>query len=161
MKTCKKQNQHLKSGISVKLLSVLAATLFLAMTTFKTVGAFEPQLIKADVISCSCSPDSTMKKAETEPQFKGGNDELVKFLLKNIVYPEKAKKAGITGKVLIAFTVDKAGKVKNAKVKESVNKELDAEALRVVNSMPAWIPGKSDGKVVDCIMVVPIQFKLK
>lgn len=98
--------------------------------------------------------------ADKEPQFPGGFDAMVKYLLENVKYPEHAKKDGIQGKVLVSFTVTKTGKIKDAKVTQPVNKLLDAEALRVVNSMPDWIPGEVDGKIVDAEMTLPIQFKL-
>ncbi len=98
--------------------------------------------------------------ADKEPQFPGGFDAMVKYLLENVKYPEQAKKDGIQGKVFISFTVTKTGKIEKTKVTQSVNALLDAEALRVVSSMPDWIPGEVGGKAVDAEMTLPIQFKL-
>jgi TonB family protein len=98
--------------------------------------------------------------ADKEPEFPGGFDAMVKYLIKNVKYPEQAKKNGTQGKVFVSFTVTKKGKIQNVKVTQSVNAELDAEAVRVISSMPDWNPGLKDGKPVDAEMTVPIQFKL-
>lgn len=95
-------------------------------------------------------------KEEEMPQFQGGNEALTAFIIENVKYPDKARKAGIQGKVFITFTIDKDGKVKNAKVQKSVDPALDAEALRVINKMPAW----TNVKKADIEMTLPINFKL-
>ncbi len=95
-----------------------------------------------------------------QPQYKGGMEALITYLQTNIKYPEKAKKDNVTGKVLVTFVVSKKGKITKAKVAQSVSPELDAEALRVVKSMPDWTPGTSDGKAADIEMALPIQFQL-
>lgn len=95
-----------------------------------------------------------------QPEFKGGMEALIKFLSSNIKYPEKAKNDNVSGMVIVGFLVDKNGNVKNAEVKKSVSAEIDAEALRVVNTMPAWTPGTKGGKMVDMEMTLPINFKL-
>jgi len=99
--------------------------------------------------------------ADKEPEFTGGFDAMVKYLIENVKYPEKAKKDGTQGKVIVSFTVTKKGKIQNVKVTQSVNAELDAEAVRVISSMPDWTPGVKDGKAVDAEMMLPIQFKLE
>ena len=98
---------------------------------------------------------------ETMPQFPGGEAALMQFVADNIRYPEAAMKANKQGRVVVQFVVTGTGKVTDAKVIRSQGAELDAEAVRVVNSMPAFSPGTIDGKAVDCNYVIPISFKLK
>lgn len=94
-----------------------------------------------------------------QPEYVGGMDALVKFLSENIKYPEKAKSDNVSGKVFVSFVISKTGKVKDAKVVKGVNNEIDAEALRVVKSMPDWTPGTKDGKKTDIEMTLPISFQ--
>lgn len=95
-----------------------------------------------------------------QPQYPGGHEAMVKFMIENVKYPADAKKKGIQGKVFVSFTVQKNGKIANVKVAEPVNALLDAEAIRVVSSMPEWIPGKVNGKAADMQVMLPVQFKL-
>ncbi|HRG58790.1 MAG TPA: energy transducer TonB [Bacteroidia bacterium] len=99
---------------------------------------------------------------ENMPEYKGGYDEMFKYIAQNIVYPEAAKKAGLQGKVFIYFIIDKKGKVRNAEVKRGIKngEDLNAEALRVVKSMPAWNPGSQNGKPASVQFTVPVEFKL-
>ena len=94
------------------------------------------------------------------PEFSGGQSALFEFLSKSIRYPEAARKNSIQGRVITTFVVEKDGSISNARVVKSVNPDLDAEALRVVNSMPNWNPGKQDGKAVRVKYTVPVTFKL-
>ncbi len=97
---------------------------------------------------------------EQMPQFPGGQSALLEYLSKNVRYPEEAHKAGKQGSVIATFVVEKDGSITNAKVMRSIDPLLDAEALRVINSMPNWIPGKQDGKPVVVKYTVPVTFKL-
>ncbi len=94
------------------------------------------------------------------PQFNGGEEGLKKYLIENIKYPNEAKKTGVEGVVYVSFYVDTDGKVKNGMVMKGVNLLLDQEALRVVNAMPVWTPGKQDGKTVKVQYNLPIRFSL-
>ena len=97
---------------------------------------------------------------EVMPQFPGGPQELFSFLSKTIRYPVEAEKAGTQGRVIVTFVVGKDGSVSNAHIVKSVDPLLDAEALRVINAMPAWIPGTQNGKPVNVKYTVPITFRL-
>ena len=99
--------------------------------------------------------------AEMMPSFPGGDAALVKYLGQHINYPADAQEAGIQGRVLVRFTVGKDGAIRNARVIKGVHPSLDREALRVVNSMPHWIPGKQDGKPVAVFFSLPITFRLR
>ena len=95
------------------------------------------------------------------PQFPGGPSKLFEFLAKNIRYPAEAEKAGAVGRVIVSFVVEKDGSVSNAKVVRSINPALDAEALRVINGMPKWTPGKQNGEATRVKYVVPVNFRLQ
>lgn len=97
---------------------------------------------------------------EQMPQYPGGDRALMEFVAKNVKYPEAAMKAGKEGKVIVRFTVQADGKVADANVTRSISPELDAEAVRVVSTFPAFTPGTVDGKPVACHYVIPISFKL-
>ncbi|WP_366519594.1 M56 family metallopeptidase [uncultured Bacteroides sp.] len=86
---------------------------------------------------------------EKMPEFpNGGMPGLMKYLSDNIRYPEAAKVAGIQGRVTVVFVVDKDGSITNVKTLRGVDAELDKEAIRVISSMPKWIPGMQKGKAV-------------
>lgn len=98
---------------------------------------------------------------EEMPEFPGGEMELRKFIATQVKYPAVAAEQGIQGKVYVTFVVDKEGDVRNAKIARGVDPSLDAEALRVVSSIPKWIPGKQRGQAVNVSYTVPINFALQ
>jgi TonB family protein len=98
---------------------------------------------------------------EEMPEFPGGEQALRKFIANNIEYPVSAQENGIQGKVYVTFVVDKNGEVANARIARGVDPSLDQEALRVVNSLPKWIPGKQRGQNVNVSYTVPINFALQ
>lgn len=108
--------------------------------------------------SMSTAPQET--EVDKLPEYVGGTEAMTKYMISNVRYPEAAVKAKTTGRVVVSFVVTKEGKVTKATVKRGVSKELDAEAVRVVSSMPNWIPGEKDGKKVDAEMVLPVAFAL-
>jgi TonB family protein len=100
-------------------------------------------------------------EVEVMPEFPGGLAGLQEYLVKNIQYPEQAKKDSITGKVFVQFIIDESGRVGGTKVIRSASPSLDAEAVRVVDSMPVWTPGKQKGEAVKVAFTIPIMFALK
>ncbi len=84
----------------------------------------------------------------------------MKYLSENIKYPPRALQEGREGRVIIQFVINRDGSVVEAKVRNSVYSDLDEEALRVVNSMPKWKPGKHKGKFVRVKFNLPITFKI-
>ena len=96
-----------------------------------------------------------------KPQFKGGDAAYKKYLAQHVKYPAEAMKKKIQGSVRIGFTVNPDGSIVNTKVERKVNPLLDNEALRVVKSMPKWIPGKLNGEPVPVKMYVPVNFRLQ
>ena len=104
--------------------------------------------------------DEFFMVVENMPEFPGGDLGLMKFIQKNVKYPAIAKEYNITGKVYVSFIVDKTGQVTNVKIVRGVDKNLDAEALRVVKSLPKYKPGKQRGKPVRVMFTIPINFTL-
>ena len=98
---------------------------------------------------------------ETMPEFPGGQGALLQYLAKSIKYPIIAQENGIQGRVSCAFVVDKDGSIVDAEVVRGVDPSLDKEALRVINSMPKWSPGKQRGKPVRVKYTVPVTFRLQ
>ncbi|OFX57892.1 MAG: energy transducer TonB [Bacteroidetes bacterium GWA2_30_7] len=97
---------------------------------------------------------------EDKPEFPGGEAALLKWIAQNTKYPEMAKENGIQGRIFVGFVIDKTGKVTEVKILRGVDPYLDKEALRVVNNMPSWSPGKQRGKPVKVSYQVPIKFTL-
>ncbi len=100
-------------------------------------------------------------QVEEMPVFPGGEAALRDFMVKNITYPEQAKKDTIQGKVYVTFVVDAAGKVGDVKVVRGVHPLLDQEAVRVTGLMPVWTPGKQKGIPVKVAYTIPVMFSLK
>ena len=98
---------------------------------------------------------------EEMPSFPGGETERNKFLAENIVYPQQATENGIQGTVYVSFVVDSKGNVTDVKILRGIGGGCDEEALRVVKMMPAWHPGKQNGKLVRVLFNMPIYFKLQ
>ncbi|MBO7418990.1 MAG: M56 family metallopeptidase [Bacteroidaceae bacterium] len=92
------------------------------------------------------------------PEFPGGMKALLDYLSTNVRYPESAKQAGISGRVTTQFVVGEDGAIRDVKVLRGVSPDLDAEAVRVMSSMPKWSPGKQEGKPVAVRYTVPITF---
>lgn len=128
----------------------------------KTVQFIPPVEKMPEITTSSLSTKAIEQEAEVDklPEYPGGMEAMTKYLVSNIHYPETAAKAKTTGKVFVSFVVTKEGKVTKAAVKRGVSKEIDAEALRVVNGMPNWVPGEKGGKKVDAEMVLPVAFTL-
>ena len=97
-----------------------------------------------------------------QPEYPGGMDEMVKFLVSNIKYPEAAKKAGTVGTVFVNFVVNTDGTLSDIKVMRGIGNGCDEEAWRVVKMMPKWKPGyMNDGKAVRVMFVLPVRFSLE
>lgn len=110
--------------------------------------------------------DSTAKEevfmvAEQMPEFPGGMKEMLKFLQENVKYPENAMRNNVQGRVIVQFVIEKDGTPTEFKVLRSVDPDLDAEALRVLQTMPKWKPGMQRGEVVRVKYTVPVSFKLQ
>ena len=101
--------------------------------------------------------ENVYEVVEQKPSFPGGQEALMTYINHNIKYPEED--CG-QGRVTVSFIVEKDGSITNATIRRSVDPAFDREALRVVSSMPKWIPGKNNGRKVRVRFNVPVQFKL-
>jgi TonB family protein len=152
------------------LLPVMAGTMFLVNPVrAKALPLLSDEPAAAPEISLDAPavlPDTTRSVSfvdvEVKPTFQGGNvNEFAKWVNEHLVYPESAKNAGVEGRMVIQFTVGKDGKLTDAKVLRGVNPDLDAEALRVVNSSPDWTPGYVKGEPVRVTYTFPIIYALR
>jgi len=100
------------------------------------------------------------KTVDEIPEFPGGMMECMKFLAQNIKYPPQAIADNIEGRVIIQMVIKKDGSIQDAKVARGVHPLLDKEALRVVNLMPKWKPGKHKGEAVNVRFTLPVLFRL-
>lgn len=115
---------------------------------------------EADAKETTATTDRVFTVVQDMPKFPGGQDALLEYLAKTIQYPQIAKENGIKGRVTCSFIVNKDGSISNAEVIRGVDPSLDKEALRVINTMPNWIPAKQGGKVVRVRYTVPVTFNL-
>jgi len=120
----------------------------------------ETETDEDEIIEIEEDDEEFFMVVENMPEFPGGDLGLMKFIQKNVRYPAIAKEYNITGKVYVSFIVDKKGSVTNVKIVRGVDKNLDAEALRVVSSLPKYKPGKQRGKPVRVMFTIPINFTL-
>ncbi|MCP9611567.1 energy transducer TonB [Coprobacter tertius] len=97
---------------------------------------------------------------EQMPQFPGGEAELMAYIQKNLKYPVIAAENGIQGRVVVRFVVAKSGEIQDVTVIRGIDASCDKEAVRVIKSMPRWIPGKQNGNTVPVYFTVPVLFKL-
>ena len=102
--------------------------------------------------------DEIFKAVERMPQFPGGEAALMEYIESHIQWPPMAGCA--QGRVIVQFVVDKTGEIGEVKVVRSVDKDLDEEAIRIVKTLPKFIPGRQNGQVVAVWYTLPITFKL-
>ena len=104
--------------------------------------------------------DKPFDVVEQMPSFPGGKEALMKFISENVKYPKEAEEKGLQGRVVVRYIIEKDGSISEVEIAKSVNEYLDAEAIRVVNAMPKWIPGKQKGEPVRVKFTLPITFRL-
>lgn len=97
---------------------------------------------------------------EIMPEFPGGENGLMNYIMQNLKYPKEALLQNTQGRVSVLFYINVSGEVQKARVKDSISKELDAEALRIITSMPKWKPGMQDGAPVGVSYLLPITFQM-
>lgn len=98
---------------------------------------------------------------EELPEFTGGGVAMSDWIVRNLKYPAEAYRKKITGKVFVGFTVSATGKIKDVRVEKLVNPLLDAEAERLISSMPDWKPGTQNSKTVNVRIKIPVEFRLQ
>ena len=118
---------------------------------------------KSSVSKADMKPDKNgvYQIVEEMPKFPGGENALMDYVAKNVVYPQEARDKEISGRVFVGFIVEKDGSVSEVKVLRGIGGGCDEESIRVVKAMPKWKPGKQDGKPVRVSYQLPIFFKLQ
>lgn len=139
-----------------------------AIGTFDVKGNDETggEVLKAKEVIVQQEPPKVEENkvfdvVEQMPAFPGGPAALMKYLSENIHYPTVAAENGVQGRVVVGFIVEKDGSVTDVNILKGQDPSLDREAMRVVKSMPKWIPGKQNGSSVRVKYQVPVQFRLQ
>ncbi len=117
-------------------------------------------LIKFNCYS-SIGADTIYFPYEVMPQFPGGDNSFVKYIRNGVIYPKQARRKGMQDIIYVDFIINQQGLVEDAKIKSGKYELLNQEALRIVKSMPAWIPGKQDGEPAKVQYTFPIKFTLR
>lgn len=128
-------------------MSMMAVVCFMTVSAQKTV--------------VSQSNQSVYDAVEQMPEFPGGMPAMIEYLSANIKYPKDAIKQKVGGRVLVMFVVEPDGSLSNVSVARKVFPSLDAEAVRVVKSMPKWKPGIEKGRPVRVNFTLPVVFSIK
>jgi TonB family protein len=159
-----KKNKQLALKVVLILPVSISILLFLSIS-------FTPQIIAQDAgktgvtkreINKADQPqeEDVFTVVEKMPEYPGGDDARVKFMVENIKYPEEARKNGVQGTVYVTFIVEKDGKVSNIKIIRGIGGGCDEEAVRVISLMPSWKPGFQRGKPVRVQFNMPVKFAL-
>lgn len=136
------------------ILTIVFALISVSMLAQDSVSA-------ADAADANDYGDVIYVVTETMPEFPGGMQEMMRFINENIVYPVEAAQKGIQGRAICQFVVEKDGSISNVVViRSSGDRDLDNEAIRVVQSMPQWKPGKQRGVPVRVKYTIPVSFRL-
>jgi TonB family protein len=148
-----------------KLRKILCILIFIFLPVALTFGQTPKKTIQAGSLKFELTPlDKEIQDAYFargfEPEFPGGLDSLEKFVLRTITYPKQAVKDSIAGRVLLRFTVDHTGKVRDKKVHLGLRQDIDKECLAMLDKMPKWIPAKLDRRNIDVTLALPLLFKL-
>lgn len=154
----KSQVKSIKISLGKILFGMAVGVCILSVVAFKNVELTQSDTSKEKSEKVR---GKVYEQVEQMPEYPGGEPEMRQFLVNSVKYPAQAKEKGIQGKVFVSFVVDKKGSVKDVKIARGADPLLDAEALRVVNSFPQWIPGKEKGKKVAVQYTVPINFRLQ
>ena len=153
-----KKRTRTAGRIKYALFAPLAAALLIASNISCT--STENQEANTEAIASRAVEGEVFRVVEEMPEFVGGMGECMKYLAKNIKYPTEAIEKGIQGRVIVQMVVTKEGDIAETKIARGIDPLLDAEALRVVSSMPKWKPGKQKGEAVNVMYTLPVMFRL-
>lgn len=144
-------------------------SLFLLTTILLSLQFFLPTEAAAQKCRIKCGRSDTGTELYKEvfeydfvsekPVFPGGNSKLICFINSNRHYPEEAYRKGIQGRVTCSFVINPDGSVSDVRVLKGVEASLNQEAVRIIESMPEWIPGKIDGRPVPVRVIWPVPFR--
>lgn len=122
----------------------------------------QPSFIETGTIFDGIESDTpVLDEPEVEPSFPGGLSALYKYLASNIHYPYNARENGTTGRVYVSFIVEKDGSISTIKMLHDIGGSCGAEVVRLVRSMPRWIPAQQDGQPVRALFNLPVSFDLR
>ncbi|MEQ8909803.1 MAG: M56 family metallopeptidase [Vicingaceae bacterium] len=141
-----KKNFSNRSGVAI------ACLLFLGLFSFS-------QFIQAESLA-KLNIENQEQEDKKHPEYPGGNEALMKFMVDNIKYPESAKKEGISGTVFVKVIVANDGNIADLVVLKKIDERLANEAIRVFKMMPKWKPAKQDGKAVKGEVTIPVKFAM-
>ncbi|MCC7318633.1 MAG: energy transducer TonB, partial [Bacteroidales bacterium] len=132
-------------------------------TTVDSAGNKTTQMVDPvkEFADARADSDEVFTVVQEMPEYPGGTEAMMKFLADNIKYPAQAIRDSIQGRVYINFIVEKNGRISSAKVLRGIGGGCDEEAVRVVELMPSWIPGKQRGENVRVSFNIPIKFTLE
>jgi TonB family protein len=159
----KKESESVKRIKYIMYVPVIIALLFVSNidSMARVAGMLQPlSPVEQPVVIKDSEPEKVYEVVEQQPEYVGGVKALMNYLNENIKYPEAAKENGIKGRVTLKFIVRSDGSVTDAKILRGVDPVLDDEALRVVNAMPKWTPGKQNGENVSVYYTLPVVFSL-
>lgn len=149
----KSQNEITESKVAISVADVKG--------TNEETGVDIATLQENKVIVASEEPEKIFEVVEQPPSYPGGDAALMEYLNNNISYPTIAQELNIQGKVTCSFVVGKDGSIQDVRVERSVDGSLDKEAVRVIKSMPRWIPGRQGGNAVKVKYYLPVTFRLQ
>ena len=153
------KNQKVKGSVIKVLLTLpVFALLILLNTQCDNVKPNEDKQ-QTPAAEVETVQDSIYRVSDAMPEYPGGPNEMMRYIQENIKYPQSAIDNKIEGRVFVTFVVEKDGSITNAAVLRGIDKECDAEALRVVSSMPKWNPGQHKGEVVRTQFTIPLIYK--
>ncbi|MCM1312724.1 MAG: energy transducer TonB [Bacteroides sp.] len=132
----------------------VASNSFAAVSSVDVLNAPDSVMVEEE------DTDSVYLSAEVMPEFPGGMDGLMNYLGQHIVYPAEALKKNAEGRVLVTFVIEKDGHVSHASLVKPVHPSLDAEAMRVVSSLPPFNPAMDKGEPVRFKFTIPVAFRL-
>ena len=150
----KSQDEIMNSKVAVGALNVVGNDESGEVLKAKEVIATEPVKPKEE-------ENKVFDVVEQMPSYPGGMGALMQYLSSHIKYPAIAEENGIQGRVICTFVVERDGSITDVKIAKSVDPSLDKEAMRVVSSMPKWIPGKQNGSAVRVKYTLPVTFRLQ
>jgi protein TonB len=148
---------------ALALSATFAAAALVSLTASAQTGAPNDPDASSDDVALKVVervPTLVTCTGEDMPLGQCTQEGIVRHLLDNLTYPNRARRKGIQGKVLVQFVVERDGSVSNVEVLRSVHKSLDKRALKVVQTLPAFRPGEQGGKPVRVSYMIPVNFAL-
>jgi periplasmic protein TonB len=146
----------------MKNLLIISALQLVCGVTFSQITEPEPELSPKQESVVDEKEEPVYDIVDEPADFPGGLTALREYMMENLRYPQSAVEEGISGKCYFQFSVMKDGSIRNLKLKKGIAgcEECDAEAIRMVESMPKWKPGKINGETVNSTFSLPVTFRL-